>query len=215
MLNFMLNNKPCNRWNIHSDQGLTLLEMLISMSAFVIIMAVLSGSFITFSKSSTTESVRAGLQQEIRSGLNIMIYDIRHAGLDPFRVDDTGDLDSRPYGITKAETGTISLVSDKNLDDSVNTTDVDNTGFEEISYFLSGDNIIQRVNGDASGASDLIVMNNVDNLSFTYYDDEGDLTTDENEVNTVEVSITLDQQAGSGPEVSRTLATRVNIRNEY
>jgi len=83
-----------NRNKMLSQHGFTLIELLITVAISGILMAGVYTAFMSQQNSYLAQEEVAEVQQNIRSGLDVMVRDIRMAGYDPNR--------SGIYGITTA-----------------------------------------------------------------------------------------------------------------
>jgi hypothetical protein len=87
----------------------------------------------------------------------------------------------------------------------------DNVENELIAYRINN-GALEKYRGASARWEDL-TESNVSNLSFTYYDENGAVTTARDAIRTVEISMTVQLPAGRGGTVSRTYSTRVRCRN--
>jgi hypothetical protein len=87
----------------------------------------------------------------------------------------------------------------------------DNIKNEMIAYRLNN-GAIEKYKPKSAQWEEL-TENNVSNLSFTYYDDSGAVTTAVDAIRTVEISMTVQLPAGRRGTLSRTYSTRVRCRN--
>jgi len=180
--------------------GFTLIELLVAMAAASIMLAAVVSLFTTLNKSYTKQNVAAEVQQVARAGVDFMAQSIRLAGLDPA---ETGN-----FGITIATATSISFSADLDLDGSLD-------GTETTTYSLSGDQLQSNL-----GAVPLV--ENVDNsngpgLTFTYLAADDSIlaapVADLSAIRTVQIALTVREQAGRGETVVRTYATEVRCRN--
>jgi type IV pilus assembly protein PilW len=186
--------------------GFSLVELLVAMVVASIVMAAISSVYASLTRSYTTQTVAADVQQAVRAGIDFMAEDIMLAGLDP---QGTADAEINEAGSTK-----IRFKADRNMDG-----DADDN-LEEITYELIGTQLRQT---DHSGTETLI--DNVENFQFIFRnavnqdlindlglsDPLGD--ADRPNIRTVEISITVEEPAGRGGMVERTYTTRVRCRN--
>ena len=87
----------------------------------------------------------------------------------------------------------------------------DNVDNELIAYRINN-GALEKYMGAGADWVDL-TENNVSNLSFTYYDENGAVTIARDAIRTVEISMTVQLPAGRGGTVGRTYSTRVRCRN--
>ncbi len=176
-----------------SEAGLTLIELLIAMAIGTIILAAGVSLYAGMTKSYTTESVRASAQQDVRGALNLMVKDIRMAGLDPM-----GTVGS---GFIVTEDSDMEFTADLDFDGSLTAGNN-----ERIRYFLNGNRLMQRLDDDA--VTDEALLDNVSALNFTYIFEDGATTP-----STVVITLAVQLPAGRDDVVSRSLSERIRIRN--
>jgi len=183
--------------------GFTLVEVLMCLAIMSILFGTIYRTFDTFNRSYANENVKAGVQQKSRIGIDLMVRDIRLAGLDP--------LGSASAGFNPANTNTTSVqfTADLNYDG-----DLDDP-FEDIIYALNG-NLLQQTSDLGSGPVTATLLDNVTALTFTYLDPADNFLPEPvaaDQIRTVLVSLTMQRPAGREKTVSRTYTTRVRCRN--
>ena len=196
--------KTKTNWSCQT--GFSLMEVLVAMGVVTIVMASLVGAYAALNRSYTTQNVAADVQEGMRAAIDFMVEDIMMAGFDP-------ELGASAQ-IAAATATSLHFTSDRNMNGIIDASD-----FEEINYFLSGDQLVQRLYSDNS--TDESVIENVNNLTFRYFDGASPPTelvpplsaTDLGDIRSVEISITVIQAAGRGGNVNRTYTTRVRCRN--
>lgn len=182
-----------------SDQGFTLIELLVGMAMSAIVLTAVMGIFIGLSRSYTTETARATAQQDIRSAMDLMVQDIRLAGLDP--------LGSAGGGFVETTDTAVDFIADLDYDGSVTAGNN-----ERLKYYLSGTQLLQEQDDDNTTVE--VLLDNVTDLSFTYLDEDDDeLTGNPSSPTTVVITMTVREAAGRSGYVTRTLTERVRIRN--
>ena len=87
-----------------NNRGFSLIELLISLVIISIVSVAVYGVFYLASRSYTTQSVSADVQQSIRAATEVLMQDIRTAGLDP--------TSSGNFGIELAEATKFRFTSD-------------------------------------------------------------------------------------------------------
>jgi len=178
----MTKNKEC---------GFTLIELMIAMAILTMVMASVYGVYIASSRTATIQNASAAAQQSARLGIELMAQDIRMAGFDPLGTAGAAIVISQP--------GKIQVTSDKNSDGSIN-----DTGFERISYDLSGTDLRRILYEGTARQSVQPLIENVTDLVFTY--------SGSNNCNvTIELEIT--ELAGLADPIVRRLETQVYCRN--
>jgi prepilin-type N-terminal cleavage/methylation domain-containing protein len=179
------------------EEGFTLAEFLVAMALLTVLMAGMVKLFTLLDQSYTTQNVAAGVQQVVRTGIDIMTKNIRMAGFNPLKLPDVGIQ-------TDISQSKIHFSYDLDADGSISN---DN---EDISY-LYEDQQVKRITG--SGATEAFI-NNVSDLKFTYRDLNDQTTSNHKAVKTVEISMTVTEPAGRRGMLSRTYFTRVICRNQ-
>ena len=173
-----------------------MMEMLMALAIISIAFGTIYKSFEQLNRSTATENVKAGTQQAVRIAVDFMVQDIRLAGLNPLGV--TG------IGIQDASSQKIQFTMDANFDgDDADT-------FEDLTYeYKPADGTLIQTNH----LGDMVLIDNVTDLNFTYLDSEDQTTSDLDEIRSVTISLTMQRPAGRDEDISRTYTTRVRCRN--
>ncbi len=184
----------------HKENGFSMIELLISMAIFSLLAGAIGGVYVSTSRTSTLQNASAGVQQSVRAALEIMVQDIRMAGYDP--------TDSSNFGIPIVNSSKIQVTSDRWIDPSDQANhpngDIDENGFEQMSYELNG-NDLRRILYEGTGNQSIqTIIENVTGLEFTYSGTNNSI---------VDITLTVEENAGYGNTISRTLETRVYCRN--
>lgn len=185
------------------ERGVTLVELMISLSMFAVIISAMYNMFNFQQKNYSVQDNVAVMQQNVRVGLGYMVKEIRMAGyipdgIPPNKLSPSNDsLPSSPFtanGISESvEEATASAITFQADIDSDNIT-------EAVRYTLdAGNNTLTRevwkwnagaTSWDASTGPE-IVAENIENIVFTYallagaqglangVDDDGDGSVDE------------------------------------
>lgn len=194
-----------------NKKGFTAVEMLISMAIMSLLLGAIYGLYMSFIKQCTKESVKINVQQRVRSGLDMMVRDIRLAGLDPENTDD--------FGVVAATSQRIQFTADRDMDgdlDDADATDgIDTSDIENIAYEYDGNSTINMMLYKANGNLELSdrVVTNVTDLTFTYLDADNVVTSDPEDIRTVNIQMTIQRPSGKDGQISRTLIKRVECRN--
>jgi type IV pilus assembly protein PilW len=196
-----------NRLRGLSHAGFSLIELMIVIAILAILFTFIYKGFEQLNRYSTAENVKASTQQSARIGVEMMVQDIRLAGLNP--------LGTAGAGIVAASPTSFQFTADLNFDGALNSS------FENITYDLNGTDLRQR-NINLSADFEVLLENVTTTVTtplFTYFDDTGtaipeaDLATRLTDIRTVGITLTVNRPSGRDGTVSRTYTTQVRCRN--
>ncbi len=142
----------CNR------RGLTMVELMISLSIFGIIMGVVFTFLVGARNSYQDTRERAQYQQSMRAVMSLMTREVRSTGCDPTSAG------FEQFGV--AATNGMRCSMDLNGDGDV----TDNGPDETVSY---GYNAVSGELVRFDGAIAMTILRGLDNLTFTYFDANG------------------------------------------
>ena len=216
---------------VNRQTGFSLVDILVGLAIASVLMVAMVGIFTSMGRSYTTQNVAADVQQVARGGVELMIQEIRMAGLDPNGTaaagvvadfDETNGFHAAHDGlIAPTDANNLAFTMDTDMDGRIDhcTDDVsggclaedDNIENELIAYRINN-GVLQKYRG-ANAAWEGLTESNVSNLSFTYFDETGAVTTTPDQIRTVQISMTVQLPAGRGGTVSRTYSTQVRCRN--
>lgn len=172
-----------------NKNGFSLIELMIAMAIFSVVIAAIYGVYISTNKTITTQNAVAGVQQNTRSALEVMVRDIRMAG---YNIEN--------LGLAKDEGIEIS-------DDNARITiRADMPAFKQVTYERAGDELRRiRTNDpdDPDDAEVAVIIDNVSDLTFRF----GGSDT------SVVIELVVEEPAGYGERVSRRFGTTVYSRN--
>jgi len=194
-------------------KGFTAVELLISLAIMSMTLGSVYSLYMSFIRTCTKESVKIKLQQNVRSSLDMMIRDIRLAGLDP---EGTGE-----FGITEVTPQRIKFTADRDMDGELDTPNADDiidlSDLEYMEYEFDNSNGIVRMSlykpdGTTKEISDILVEN-VTGLTFSYFTSNDVTTSNLDDIRTVGIEMTIKKISARDGPVSRTLIKRVICRN--
>jgi Tfp pilus assembly protein PilW len=188
-----LQSIPGTNSSVMGAGGFTVAEIIIALGIGSILLFAMVSLFASINRSYTTQNVAADVQQVTRVGIDIIAKHIRLAGLNPLQVANAG--------IVTAQPSQLHLTYDDNGDGTIDST-------EDIT-FLVQDNTLKRQTRDGSQP----ILDNVSNLSFTYFNAADETAATTNAIRTVGISLTVEEPAGRDQSLSRTYSTRVIGRN--
>ena len=200
--------------SIRSQEGFTLLELLIAGAATAIVLAAVTLAYQVGQTALLTTADQAEAQQKARWGLERMVQEIRGAGLDPCQTPRCATAPPHFDAITNQGPTTLTIQNDFNGNGLIDAPagPCDPTAVtERVRYRLVG-NQLRRSTNPADVACDAAVVSGVTALSLTYLDEAANPTANASAIRTVIVSVTMTSENG-GPERSVAMADRVRIRN--
>ena len=180
--------------------GFSLAEVLIALGLLSIFMAAVIGLFISIETSYATQNAAAGLQQVVRTGMDIMTHQIRMAGYNPMKIE-------RPVGMEigfqpDSTDSYIHFSYDLDLDSTLDTN-------EDIAYMLE-DNKLKL---QSSGGNKYTLIDNVSELKFSYLNQDGQTAGSVQDIKSVIISLVASAPAGREQMITRSYTTRVICRN--
>ena len=194
-----------------NKKGFTAIELLVSLAILSMTLGSIYSLYMSFIRTCTKEGVKINVQQGVRSSLDMMIRDIRLAGLDPTGTDDFGIVAVTPQRIQF----TADRDMDGELDDADATDGIDDPDMEFMAYEYDGNSTLKMSLYKADGSLEIsdTMVENVSDLSFAYFNSEANTTSVVDDIRTVEIRMTIQKPSGRDDQVSRTLIKRVECRN--
>ncbi|MGD9330775.1 MAG: prepilin-type N-terminal cleavage/methylation domain-containing protein [Desulfobacterales bacterium] len=190
--------------------GFTLIELLITIAMISIFAAAAMAVLIPLSRSYTTTDVASSAQQVVRMAVEVMANDIRLAGLDPLKQADAG--------IEEANATSIRFTCDRvnvGAGDTEANGEIENSNFENVQYYYEAatESLNLRLYSGAPVQTTQQLVENVSNLEFRYFDQDGNITAELNDIRSVQISMTVEEEAGAEGPIERSYSTRVLCRN--
>ena len=183
-----------------SHAGFSMIELLIVIGILAILFTFMYKGFERLNRYYTAENVKASTQQSARIGIEMMVQDIRLAGLNPLGT-------AAGAGIVAAGPTSFQFTADVNFDGDLGDP------FENITYDLNGTDLRQRNSNLLLSPNFEVLLSNVTALAFTYLDDTGIPTANLADIRTIGITLTVNRPAGRDGTVSRTYTTQVRCRN--
>lgn len=182
-------------------RGMTLVEMMISISIFAVILGVVMGFLTTSSRSYSATREKVQYQQSLRAVISLLTKEIRSTGCDPNNIGFDR--------FVLADNTSLRCQMDLNGDADVTDTSPD----ESVTYsFTAATGELSRDNGTGP----IVILRGVTNVSFAYRDASGNLlgmvplsATDRFLVRFVDLTITGQTDNGETVDYS----SRVALRN--
>jgi type IV pilus assembly protein PilW len=217
--------KTARRHHACNAEGFTLVELLVALGLVSLIFGIMVAFFMTLIRSTVIQNAAAGAQHSARAGVELIVHDLRMAGLDPLKTAGAGIEEITPTGVK------LRFTSDR-CDQPINSSgchqpapdgDLDDQS-EEVTYlhdtarrslrrcFYESDpnravcvSLIDRVVPNP-GAIPLFIFLDGD-------DNEVSDNLDRDRVRTVIFTLTVEEPAGLKKNISRTYSSRVSLRN--
>ena len=146
--------------------GFTLMELLVSMSIGMVVLAAVAKTFTVQSRQNTAEEQVAQMQGNARAALDLMVREIQMAKYNP-----AGTAFSSAYGVTYSASQ-LEVKADMDGNGTISTS---SGSVEDIIYARdAANNYITRKLG--SGTAE-IVADNITAFTFAYYDANGSAVT--------------------------------------
>jgi len=142
----------------HSNQGFTMVELLIAMAVALLAMAGIYSTFLNQQKSYVVQGETAAMHQNIRSAMFYMQREIRMAGCDPIGSANARIITANATSINFTE----DVIGNTPGSDSDGATDDPN---ENITYALNANDLVRD-----TGGGNQMVAQNIDALDFVYLD---------------------------------------------
>jgi type II secretory pathway pseudopilin PulG len=145
-----------------SEEGFTIVELLISILVSAIVLAAVSAAFIVQNKSFSNQEQVVDAQEHARAALQLMTKELLMAGYDPTAGADAGILVADSHTIRF----TMDIVGDGDVADAN----------EDITYALDAtENQVTRKVG--SSGTPQPIAENIEALTFTYFDSDDNALT--------------------------------------
>jgi type IV pilus assembly protein PilW len=176
------------------SSGFTLMELLVSMSIGLVVLAALAKTFTVQSRQNSAEEQISQMQQNARAALDLMVREIQMAKYNP-----AGSAFSSAYGVTYSSSQ-LEIKADVDGNGSIDTS---SGSVEDIIYAYDNANLrITRKLGSSGTAE--IVADNITVFTFSYYDAAGSaVTSSANSANIRKVTVSITARTGK-PDPSYT-----------
>lgn len=202
-----------------SNNGLSLLEILIAMVVSSLIIAAVYQLFLNQQQSYLVQNEVAQVQQGLRASLYLMTKDLRTAGFDPLSTGRFGFVTDFPDDILvddinyAVDTNIIAFTLDDNEDGILQANDS-----EQIAYRLNAEmNQLERFRWNKDNGDDYKIWEpvaiNVDALNFVYLDNTGNITNNPANFHSVEVTLLIRTRYGSNKYINTQIYTNKQNQN--
>jgi len=204
---------------LQTSKGFTLIELMISISIFSLVVAGIITSKTRQQGQNITQQQAVEMQQNVRAVMFLMKQELRMAGFNPY---------SQNYGAGISAAGvntlTFAFVADDDCSDNDgDSADPGNCADPNVDEEGELDTIIYKLeDDDGDGDNDItknavIMAENIQNLGFTYFDEDGNITAATADVRSIQITVTattdVDEFARATNNTTRTLTTIIYLRN--
>jgi type IV pilus assembly protein PilW len=199
------------------NSGFSLIEVLVTIAMVSIFIAAAMSVVVPLSKSYTATDVASSTQQVVRMAVEVIANDLRLAGLDPTRQLQGTDTNGLPLaGFQEAGATSVRFTCDrvKDGEEEANGT-IENANFESINYYYeaSTKSLNLRLYSGSPVQTTQQLVNNVESLRFRYYDEDNNETSNLQDIRSVQISMTVEEEAGLEGPIAKSYTTRVLCRN--
>lgn len=154
------------------ERGFTLIELLVSMGVGLSILAAVTTTSISLSRTYNAQQQLNEMQQNARAAMDLITREVKMAGYDP-----TGEsFDGIPY-----DSSQLQIRADLNGDGDIND------GKEDITYTFAGSPDFRILRN--SGTNE-VLAENIQAFTFNYLDSAGNATTTSADIRQVQIAIT-------------------------
>jgi type IV pilus assembly protein PilW len=164
--------------------GFTLMELLVSMTLGLVVLAGVAGTFTVHTRQNNAEEQIVQMQQNVRAAVDLMVREIQMAKYNP-----AGTAFSSVYGITYSSNSQLEVKADMNSDGAISTS---SGSVEDIIYAHDATNMYITRKLGSSGTAE-IVADNITAFTVNCYDANGAAVTslaNSGNIRKVTVSIT-------------------------
>ncbi len=213
-----------------TDNGFTITELLVAVAVGAIASVLMVTAFVYTYGDVVAEQVKTQMVQQSQIFLRKMSDDIRVA--QEIRTSNLLEDPSNSGGWTTSDPANILVTTQPATDENNDFVYDVTTGLpymHEIVYFGEDGSLFKRLitNNGATGHKqintckkngpnvcppDIQLVENLDELLFTFYDVDDDVTTTPEEARSVQITVNLEKQV-YGRILTATHTTRMNLRN--
>jgi type IV pilus assembly protein PilW len=143
--------------------GFTLVELMVSMTIGLVILAGIAGTFTLQTRQNSAEEQLGSLQQNVRAALDLMMREIQMAKYDPAGTS----FPSSTYGVTYSASQ-LEIKADISGNGSLDSS---SGSVEDIIYAYDSANL--RITRQLGSGTPQVLADNVTAFTFDYYDGSG------------------------------------------
>jgi type IV pilus assembly protein PilW len=214
-----------------SEDGFTLMELLVALGLAATVLGIMVAFFMNFSRASTIQNAAAGAQHSARAGIEYIMQDIRMAGLDPLAKAGAGIEEITASGrklrfsadrcnLPVGSSGCPDPEPDGDLDDASEIVtylyDAAQKTLRRCLYELPATYGSDSSSGTCQTVLEKVIANPDGIPVFTFLDNDDAVINNDNDrslIRSVILTLTVEEPAGRSNKVARTYSSRVRLRN--
>ncbi len=159
--------------SLNTERGFSLIELLSSIAISGIILAAITATFISQSRSYDAQAQINGMQQGARAAMGMITREARMAG---YNTNVAAVFDGITYNVNE-------IRIQANLNGDTNTDDAN----EDITYeYDTVNKLIERT----TGGNTEILVENIDEFTFSYLNETGGAATTSDDIRQIQITIT-------------------------
>jgi type II secretory pathway component PulJ len=199
-------------------RGVTLVELMIALICMVVMVGVVYQLIVTTERIHIHTGARAEVEYNIREAMDLVVSEVRHAGYRYWnRMNEGGGVfNYNMERIDSNESGGDALTVLADFDENGAVGDGETIRYRVVDRDLRRETLV-------GGAWDWdIVANNIERITFTYYDGEGNRVTlpaapdDADRIRRIDIEIEFSYPVREeGKTLTTTIDTTVKLRNTH
>jgi len=159
--------------SLNTERGFSLIELLSAIAISGIVLAAITATFISQSRSYDAQAQINGMQQGARAAMDMITREARMAG---YNTNVAAVFDGITYNVNE-------IRIQANLNGDTNTDDTN----EDITYeYDTVNKLIERT----TGGNTEILVENIDEFTFSYLNETGGAATTSDDIRQIQITIT-------------------------
>ena len=169
---------PMKRSGLHKTDAFTLIELMISITLGMIVLASVATTFTSQTRAYSSQELINQMEQNVRGALDLMSREIKMAGYNP--------AGGTVAGVVSYSSTALTIQADINGNGSISTNSADH---EQIAYAYDSTN--KKITRQVGSGTAETLAENIDGLTFTYYQSSGTtLATSATTIRRVKIALT-------------------------
>jgi type IV pilus assembly protein PilW len=196
-----------------NQKGFTLIELLVAMGLSLLVLGAAYSVFRVQTHTIKAQEFKMEAQEDARAALDMMVREVRNLGFFPTATACTNPANTN--GIVAAANNNLQFVYDANSDgDCVDTVGSGAGADENVIY--AWNNVTLDITRDIGNGPQVLTAGNVTNVTFSYFDGTGAVTTDLASIRRVSITLTVRSRSTDvqfGGQQLITMDSNVDLRN--